>query len=87
MNALLAKIALNPKAVAALARFVKVLLLGSALLAVNGALTMVTANALDLAPNYQSFVMLVGVPILAAAQKWLTWETTQPYSTYQQGIH
>jgi hypothetical protein len=69
---------LSPQAMASLVRFGKVTLFGAIVLAVDGAITFLTANSLGLAPTYQSVVQLVAVPVLAAAQKWATWQEAQP---------
>jgi hypothetical protein len=47
-------------------------------LVADAAITFVTGNSLGLAPTAQSVVMLVGVPALAGAQKWATWQEAQP---------
>lgn len=68
---------MSPKQIAVLVRFLKITALGCAVLFVDGFITLTTNNAFDIAPTYQAFVMLLAVPALAAAEKWLTWEETQ----------
>jgi hypothetical protein len=77
----------NPKAYAALLRFAKSFALGAAFLAVDGAVTLLSSNALGIAPTYQSLVMAIAVPLLLAGEKWITWAQSQPYGVVQQGIN
>jgi hypothetical protein len=78
---------IHPQAFAALLRFGKVFALGTGFLLADGLVTLLTSNALGLAPTFQSIVMLAVVPLLTAAEKWLNWVQTQPYGVVQQGIN
>jgi hypothetical protein len=68
----------SAKSQAAIKRFVKVTFFGALAFIVTATASFVTNNTLGLPADMQTFVTMLLVPIFAAAEKWLNWQTIQP---------
>ena len=68
---------LSPKAKATLKRWAKATLLGSAALALDGLVTVLTNNGLGLNPTASTLAVTYLVPFFIGAEKWLNWQEAQ----------
>ena len=68
---------LTPRGLASLTRWFKVTAFGVLAMVAGSLITFATNNGLDLTPTIQTFDLAIVVPLLAAFEKWASWQTTQ----------
>lgn len=68
----------TPRSNATLLRLAKGVAFGSLVLVLDAVATIVTSNTFGLAPTASTFLAAYAVPVLMAAEKWASWQRTQP---------
>ena len=69
---------LSPRVSAALLRLGKGVAFGTLVLAIDAVVTLLTSNALGLAPGASTLLVAYAVPALLGAEKWASWQRAQP---------